>query len=59
MQVEVKVLRDYDDKKMGDRFVTDTQTASDLMKDFKVAIVRNVPSHTMKKEVSHIPKKKY
>lgn len=59
MQVEVKVIREYEGRKVGDKFIADSETATALMKDFKVAIIRNVPSHTPKKEVSHIPKKKY
>lgn len=63
MNVEVKVIKDYPEGceivKAGTKFVTDEQTGLQLQHEGKVKIIRNIPSHTQKKEVSHIPKKKY
>ena len=63
MNVEVKVIEGFRDGDLnrfkGTVFTTDELTAAKLQAEKKVKILREVPSHTPKKEVSHTPKKKY
>lgn len=59
MNVEVKVIRAYDGNKVGVKFITDSENANMLEMEGKVKILRSIPAHTTKKEVSHIPKKRY
>ncbi len=63
MTVEVKVIEGFRDGDInrfkGSVFTTDEITAAKLQSEKKVKVLRKVPSHTPKKEVSHIPKKEY
>lgn len=63
MNVEVQVIQGFKDgalnRYLGMKYVTDQLTAASLQMQGKVKVLREVPSHTPKKEVSHIPKREY
>lgn len=63
MNVEVKVIKEYTVAgsvvKVGTKFITDQETGENLQLMGYVKIIRTIPSHTPKKQVSHTPKKKY
>lgn len=65
MNVEVKVIDGFFEKDgglarfKGSVYTTDQITAAKLQAEGKVKVLREIPSHTPKKEVSHTPKKRY